>query len=81
MATITRKKTGADYLRDPVAIILFLLIAFGLGMFIANGGFIVAALFIVLPFLLIYLNRLFVNPRIGLYSLVVATFTAIGISR
>lgn len=81
MTTVTRKKTGADYLRDPIAIILFLIVAFGIGIFIANGGLMVAALFVVIPFLLIYLNRLFVNPRIGLYSLVIATFTAIGIAR
>ncbi|MCF8307650.1 MAG: O-antigen ligase family protein [Bacteroidales bacterium] len=81
MGSIARKKTGADYLRDPIAISLFLLVAAGIGVFIANGGLMIAGLFIVIPFMLIYLNRLFVNPRIGLYSLVVAAFIAIGLTR
>ncbi len=74
-------KTGADILRDPLAIIISLLVAFGIGVFIANGGLMIAGLFIIIPFMLVYLNRLFVNPRIGLFSLVIAAFTAIGLAR
>lgn len=81
MGSIARNKTGADYLRDPVAILLFLAVAVGIGVFIANGGLMIAGLFIVIPFMLVYLNRLFANPRIGLYSLVIAAFTAIGLAR
>lgn len=81
MAILSRKKTGADILKDPIAIILFLLFAGGIGFIIAKGGFIMAVLFIMVPFALVYLNRVFTNPRIGLFTLVIAAFTAIGLAR
>lgn len=81
MAILSRKKTGADILKDPIAIILFLLFAGGIGFIIAKGGFMMAVLFIMVPFALVYLNRVFINPRIGLFTLVIAAFTAIGLAR
>lgn len=81
MMFLSRNKTGALQLRDPLAIILALLFAAGLGYIISSGGIKTAAILIIVPPVLIYLNRFFVNPRIGIYTVIILAFTAIGIVR
>lgn len=81
MTSFTRNKTGADILRDPIAIILILFFAVGIGYLISAGGLQIAAALIIIPPVLIYLNRFFVNPRIGIYTVIILAFTAIGLTR
>lgn len=81
MSLVSRNKKGALLLKDPVMIIFLLILAFALGYFISTGGFKIAAVLIVIPPVLIYLNRFFVNPRIGVYTVIILSFTAIGLAR
>ncbi len=75
------KRTGIDILRSPIAILVFLLIAIGLGYLIASGGLRTAIMLVAIPPVLLYLNRFFVNPRIGIYTVIILAFTAIGLNR
>ena len=68
-------------LKDPLVAVFLILLAIALGYFISIGGLKTAAILIVIPVVLIYLNRFFVNPRIGVYTVIVLAFTAIGIGR
>ncbi|MCF8304043.1 MAG: O-antigen ligase family protein [Bacteroidales bacterium] len=74
-------RPGSLKLRTPEAILLLALGVVLISYLIATGGLVSAVALIMLPFVLIYLNRLFVNPRIGLISVIFAAFLAIGITR
>jgi len=76
-----RKTIGSDILSNPLVIILLLFLAVGIGYLFVIGGFKVAAALIMLPIILIYLNRFFNSPRIGIYSIIIAAFVAIGLTR
>lgn len=53
----------------------------GIAYLISRGGLMMAAGILALPPVLLYLNRLFVNPRIGLFTVLILAFTAIGLTR
>jgi len=76
-----RDKTGASKLQHPVVIGLIILATVLVGIIIAKGGFKVAIALVVLGPVLIYLNRLFVHPIVGIYSVIFMAFTAIGLTR
>jgi len=76
-----KSKTGADKLQHPLMILAVLLMTFLLGIIIAKGGLKVAvALIVALP-VIYFFNRLFNYPVIGIFTLMVLGFTAIGITR
>jgi len=76
-----KSKKGADKLQHPLMIFAMILMTVLLGIIIAKGGMKVAiALIFSLP-LLYYLNRLFNYPTIGIYTLLVLGFIAIGLTR
>lgn len=81
MSSISRNKTGAMMLRDPLSVFLLILLAVGLGYILSNGSMQTVVILIAIPLVLIYLNRFFVNPRIGVYSIIILAFTAIGLAR
>ncbi len=62
-------------------IMALLLMTFLLGVIIAKGGFKVAIALIASIPLIFYLNRLFNYPTIGIYTLLVLGFIAIGLTR
>lgn len=74
-------KPGSLKLRTPEAILLMAVGVVLIGYLVATGGIVSALALLMLPFVLIYLNQLFVNPRIGLITVIFATFLAIGITR
>ncbi len=74
-------RTGAAKLEDPVVIIGIIILSVILSYVIAKGGLMtVAALLGLLPGL-IFLNRLFNHPALGLGTLLVFSFVAIGLTR
>lgn len=74
-------KSGSSKLENPIIILLIIFTMIGIGYIIAMGGISVAMALLVLPPVLLYLNRLFVNPRLGIFTLLILAFTAIGINR
>ncbi len=68
-------------LRDPLSLVLLILFSVGLGYILSTGGMKTAAILIAIPLVLIYLNRFFINPRIGVYTIIILAFSAIGLSR
>ncbi len=76
-----KNRTGADKLHHPLMIIIMLILTIGVGFVVAKGGVKVAIAFIALGPLIYYLNRLFVHPVIGIYTILFFAFTAIGLTR
>ncbi len=76
-----KDKTGAAKLQHPVVMAAVFLATVILGFIIGKGGMKVAIAFILLVPMIIYLNRLFVHPIIGIYSIMFMAFTAIGLTR
>jgi hypothetical protein len=76
-----KTRTGAAKLQHPLVVFALLLLTFLLGVIVAKGGIKVAiALIASIPFIF-YLNRLFNKPAIGIYTLLVLGFIAIGLTR
>jgi O-antigen ligase/polysaccharide polymerase Wzy-like membrane protein len=74
-------KTGAAKLEDPIVIVGIILLSVILSYAIAKGGLItVIALLGLLPGL-IFLNRLFIHPALGIGTLLIFSFVAIGLTR
>ncbi len=76
-----KEKTGAQKLQHPVVIAGVIVVSVILAYIIALGGVFIAAALILLLFLLVYLNRLFNFPELGIMTLVVLSFIAIGLTR
>ena len=74
-------KTGSLNLEKPWVLFLLLLMVIGLGYIIAKGGITAAMAAVAIPPVLFYLNRIFVNPRVGLFTVLILAFTAIGLNR
>ena len=76
-----KDKTGASKLQHPLVITVIIIVTVALGFVIGKGGIKIAIALIVLVPFLIFLNRLFVHPVIGIYSIMFMAFTAIGLTR
>ena len=76
-----KEKTGSYQLNNPWVITLLIAGMVVIGWIIAKGGLLVAIGILFIPPALIYLNRLFVKPQIGLYTLIIFGFIAIGLNR
>lgn len=74
-------KTGAAKLEHPLIIAGIVVLSVILAYLIAKGGLIMAAALIGLLVGLVFFNRLFNNPALGIESLLVFSFVAIGITR
>ncbi|MDP4290217.1 MAG: O-antigen ligase family protein [Bacteroidota bacterium] len=68
-------------MNDPIVIVLLIFSAIVLGYIIATGGLISALVLLCLPLLLIYFNRFFIFPRIGILTILTLAFIAIGLNR
>jgi len=75
------KRSGSSKLENPIIFLLIVVSVVGLGYVIARGGIGTAMAILVLPPILMYLNRLFSNPSIGMFTLLILAFTAIGLNR
>jgi hypothetical protein len=73
--------TGADRLKNPFLIGSVLVMAIGIGVVVAKGGFTVATLLMVLPVMVYALNRLIFKPEIGLTFAFIINFLLVGLMR
>ncbi len=77
----TGHKSGSEILQNPWVIALLVGAVVLIGYLISIGGMMAAIGLLALPPVLLYLNRLFVNPRIGIFTVLILAFTAIGLTR
>ena len=76
-----QEKTGSEvFLKTPIVLLLLLGII-TTAVMIAKGGVLIAFALILMPGALFFLNRLFNQPQIGFYALLIAGFTANGLTR
>lgn len=75
------QKTGAAKLQHPIVIAAIILVTVIFGIIIAKGGIKVALALVLLIPILIFLNRLFNAPVVGVYVLLIFSFVAIGLTR
>ena len=76
-----KEKSGAAKLQHPLVITIIIILSVILSYVIANGGLITALGLLGLVIALFYLNRLFNHPEIGLITLLIFSFVAIGLTR
>lgn len=76
-----KRLSGSYKLNDPIVIIGLLVVVVIVSYLIATGNIKRVAIIGVIPFFLVYLNRLFLKPSIGLFTVLIAGFFAIGIIR
>jgi len=76
-----KRLSGSYKLNDPLMIIGLLVIVVIISYIISKGNIKTAAIIGAIPFVLVFLNRLFIKPSIGLFSVLIAAFFAIGIVR
>ncbi|MBI9035357.1 MAG: O-antigen ligase family protein [Bacteroidales bacterium] len=74
-------RRGSDKLKSPIAILIIVIGIVVIGNIIATKGLVVALALLAAPIFVLYLNRFFLNPRIGIYSAIFAAFLAIGLTR
>ncbi len=79
--SILTNKPGSYKLNDPFMVALLIFSAIVLGYIIARGGIYSALVLLSLPPLLIYFNRFFTFPRLGVITVIVLAFIAIGLTR
>lgn len=72
---------GSDYLRKPLPILVLLSVVFVTAHLTATRGLVAGIAVMVLPFALVYLGALFVNPRIGIITVLIFNFFVLGIGR
>jgi len=81
MFSSLKDKTGSEKLQHPVVMLMIAALAVVLGVIIAKGGLIVAIALLGLFPAIIYLNRFLNDPRVGIYTVVILGFIAIGLTR
>lgn len=75
------RKSGSLKLENPLVIAVLVAAMIGIGYVISKGGMMAAMGILALPPVLLFLNRLFVNPRVGMFTVLLLAFTAIGLNR
>jgi len=73
--------TGADSLRSPRSLSLYIALLLTIAWVIANQGLSVGAILLVVPFIFFYLFMFFRYPQLGLYSAVFLGFFLLGMGR
>ncbi|MBK9290622.1 MAG: O-antigen ligase family protein [Bacteroidetes bacterium] len=76
-----RDKNGAEKLQHPLMVLMLVVLAVLLGYIIARGGMMVAIALVGLFPAIVFANRFLNNPRVGVYTIIVLAFTAIGLTR
>jgi len=79
--SLLTNKPGSYKLNDPFVVTLLIFSAILLGYIIANGGIISALILLSLPPMLIYFNRFFIFPRLGIITIIILAFITIGLTR
>ncbi|MCK9448469.1 MAG: O-antigen ligase family protein [Bacteroidales bacterium] len=81
MLSSLKDKKGSEKLQHPGVILMLLIAAVAMGYIIAKGGLLVALALLGLFPAIVFLNRLLTNPRVGIYTIIVFGFIAIGLTR
>jgi len=81
MANPFKKNTGAIKLTNPIAILLVVLGALLIGKILSSKGISIAVILIILPAILIFINRVFHTPKIALFTIQIAGYFVVGIYR
>ncbi|NOY49022.1 MAG: O-antigen ligase family protein [Chlorobi bacterium] len=76
-----KQKRGARKLEHPLVIAILVMIAVIAGVIMAKGGVKTAVMLVAMLPVLFFLNRVFNNPPIGIYTLLIFAFLAIGLTR
>ncbi len=76
-----KDKTGAAILQHPLVITAIIILSVALSYYIAKGGLVAAVALFGLLFGLVFLNRLFNHPALGIITLLIFSFVAIGLTR
>jgi hypothetical protein len=72
---------GARKLEHPLVIAILVMLAVIVGVLMAKGGVKTAIMLVAMLPVLFFLNRVFNNPPIGIYTLLIFAFIAIGLTR
>jgi len=64
-----------------INILAVIMLSLVMGFAIAKGGILAIAAFGMLPFIAIFLNKIFLNPRLGMITILALAFIAIGLIR
>lgn len=81
MFSFLKDKIGSDKLHHPLMIAALIIVTIGLGILIARGGVMVALALVILFPVIVYLNRLLTYPEVGIFTIIVFGFIAIGLTR
>lgn len=76
-----QKDTGALKLSHPIAILLAVLIALLIGKLMSSFGIPLLAVLFALPFIIVFINRVFVIPKIALFAIQIVGYIVNGIPR
>lgn len=76
-----KERTGASKLQHPLILGIVILVTVVVGAVVGRGGLKVAIALLFLAPTIYFLNRVFTNPAVGVYAVLFAAFTAIGLTR
>ena len=76
-----RKRTGAAKLQHPLVLAVIVIMTVVVGALVARGGLKFAIALLFLAPAIYFLNRVLHNPAVGIYAILFAAFTAIGLTR
>lgn len=76
-----KERTGAAKLQHPLIISIIIVVTVIVGALVAKGGLKFAIALLFLAPTIYFLNRVFTNPAVGVYAVLFAAFTAIGLTR
>lgn len=75
------KNTGALQLQHPTAILLVILASVIIGKMLSEGGISIYAILLVLPFVILFINRVFQIPKIALFAIQLSGYFINGLPR
>lgn len=76
-----KKNTGSAKLEQPLVILMVLIFSVFLGNVLAKKGISLMAILIVIPFIAIFIERIFHTPKIALFAIQAAGYFVVGIYR
>jgi hypothetical protein len=72
---------GSALLRKPLGLLAMLFFVFITAKLIASKGLVMGIMMVMLPAVIIFVNRVFLNPRLGLWTVFVVEFFVLGLGR
>ncbi len=76
-----KRNTGSYKLNNPIFILGIFILAIIFSFILAKVSLQIGIILMLFPLVLLYLNRLFTNPRIGLITIIILAWWAVGITR